>query len=275
MIIYRNATNQELSTILKWAEKEGWNPGLDDATTFWLTDPKGFFVATDGDKTIAAISVVNHTEEFAFLGLYITHPSYRGQGIGYALWQHALTHAGPRTIGLDGVPEQQSNYAASGFVHSSATTRYTGQINASCHAKIRKAIAEDTDNLVALEGRAAGVCKPVYVSDWVANTSTRTTWVLEREGTVRGFCTVRMCVEGAKVGPLLATSAQDAQQLLEHAAAFAGPALTIDVPDTSSPLKQLCSKLGFKPGFTTARMYRGPFRSVENTFFAIVTMELG
>ena len=108
MTTCRNATLAELDLILEWAASEGWNPGLEDAAAFFAADQRGFFVAVDDqDQPIAAISVVNHTADFAFLGLYIVTPSFRGQGTGLALWNHALAHAGDRTIGLDGVAAQQ------------------------------------------------------------------------------------------------------------------------------------------------------------------------
>ena len=36
-----------LSTLLSWAEIEGWNPGIDDIETFWATDPNGFYADID------------------------------------------------------------------------------------------------------------------------------------------------------------------------------------------------------------------------------------
>ena len=129
MTAFRNATLSELSLVLDWAADEGWNPGIKDAVAFFAADPVGFFVAVDEhDQPIASISVVNHTASFAFLGLYIVHQDYRGRGIGLDLWQHALEHAGSRTVGLDGVEAQQENYCVSGFVNSGATTRFTGWI---------------------------------------------------------------------------------------------------------------------------------------------------
>ncbi|MEO0387662.1 MAG: GNAT family N-acetyltransferase, partial [Pseudomonadota bacterium] len=112
---HRTAPRDALDTMLDWAAAEGWNPGLDDAAAFFAADPDGFFVTLDdAGQPVAAISVVNHTPTFAFLGLYIVRPSDRGRGNGLALWRHALAHAGPRSIGLDGVEAQQDNYAASG-----------------------------------------------------------------------------------------------------------------------------------------------------------------
>ena len=31
----RGMTRDELDTLVEWAAREGWNPGLDDAEVFW------------------------------------------------------------------------------------------------------------------------------------------------------------------------------------------------------------------------------------------------
>lgn len=110
-LVLRTASIAEVKMMLDWAAGEGWNPGLDDASVFHATDPEGFFIAERDGTPVASISVVNHTDDFAFLGFYICRPECRGQGIGLGLWHHALAHAGPRTVGLDGVAAQEANYA--------------------------------------------------------------------------------------------------------------------------------------------------------------------
>ena len=161
MITFRHASFAELAMVLKWAAVEGWNPGTDDAAVFFGTDPKGFFVAEDtSGEVLAAISVVNHSDDFAFLGLYIVRPEHRGKGIGFALWQHALEHAGDRTVGLDGVEAQQQNYKKSGFAHAGGTTRFTGLIEGTADADIRLASPGDVSWMVEAEAAASGVVKP-------------------------------------------------------------------------------------------------------------------
>lgn len=84
-VSFRTARPDELPLILSWAAAEGWNPGLDDAAVFFASDPEGFFVADLDNGPIAAISVVNHSSDFAFLGLYLCLPKHRGKGIGFGL----------------------------------------------------------------------------------------------------------------------------------------------------------------------------------------------
>lgn len=275
---FRTATLEELSIILEWAAEEGWNPGLEDAAAFWQADPEGFFVATVDGALAAAISVVTHTADFAFLGLYIARPDFRGQGIGFGLWQHALKHAGARVVGLDGVPDQQDNYAASGFELFSATTRFTGEVAARESDNVRVATPEDVAALIDLEAAASGVRKPAYLGAWFASAESRQTWVMQGADGVAGFCTARRCREGVKIGPLWARSEADALALMAHVAAQMGGPVTLDVPDTSAPLKGLCQALGLTPGFATARMYRGtpvPVGDASGGYFAVSTLELG
>lgn len=109
------ATLDDWSVISGWAAEEGWNPGLADARSFFAQDPDGFFIGRVDGEPVSAISVVNYGDDYAFLGFYLVRPDLRGRGYGIATWKAALTHAGGRTVGLDGVPAQQDNYRKSGF----------------------------------------------------------------------------------------------------------------------------------------------------------------
>lgn len=270
MITFRTASLEEVALVLDWAAEEGWNPGLEDAPAFFAADPHGFFVAVEDEVPVAAISVVNHNDRFAFLGLYIVRPTHRGRGIGFDLWRHALAHAGDRTIGLDGVPAQQANYAASGFVLAGGTTRFEGEIAAVSSDAVRLAGGDDIPELIAREAAASGECKTAHLTAWFQGAETRQTFVAPD-----GFLTARACRAGAKVGPMVAEHAAAAERLLRHAAgAFAGP-LIIDVPAASTKLTALCRSLEMTPGFETARMYRGTPPVGQGEVFAVATLELG
>ncbi len=275
MICCRTATRDEVHLALDWAADEGWNPGLDDAAAFYAADPEGFFVATEEGQPVAVISVVNHTQDFAFLGLYIVRPNHRGRGIGLALWEHAMRHAGSRTVGLDGVPDQQANYVRSGFVLTGQTTRFEGEMPAQIASDLRPAGPEDFAALVALEAAASGISKAAYVSAWVAQTASRRTFVETGEDGINGVVTLRKCRNGVKIGPLIARDTGQAEKMMRHAAAqFDGP-LVIDVPESAPELAALCTRRGFVPSFGTARMYRGEAPTAGSGIYAVTTLELG
>ncbi|MGI3184739.1 GNAT family N-acetyltransferase [Nioella aestuarii] len=268
---FRTARADEMPLVLSWAAAEGWNPGPDDAAAFYASDPQGFFVADPGNGPIAAISVVNHSDDFAFLGLYLCLPEHRGKGIGFGLWQHALTHAGARSVGLDGVPAQQDNYRKSGFVLAGQTFRFEGQIPADHGVGLRPASAGDRDRLCQAEARANGYAKPAFMKAWTQDSDSRRTLL---HGT--SFATIRRCERGAKIGPLVADNLDDARALLMAiAAAYPAGPFIIDVPDDQSGLTSLCREWGMEASFNTARMYRGPAPKPGPGIRSIATLELG
>ena len=269
----RLALAGEIATVLDWAAAEGWNPGRDDAAAFRAADPAGFFVAERDGAPVAAISVVNHAPDMAFLGLYLCLPDWRGQGIGYALWQHALAHAGGRTVGLDGVAAQQANYAKSGFAHAGASVRYEGTLAGAHSSDVRPAAPADLPVIEALDRAANGYARPAFLAAWTTPTETRRTFLLE-DGT--GFATVRACRDGVKIGPIVAPD-QSAALMLARAALGALPAerAIIDLPASNRALADVLERLGFVETFATARMYRGAAPTASQSLQAISTMELG
>lgn len=271
----RTASLPEITQVLDWAADEGWNPGQDDAAAFHAADPGGFFVAEIDGQPVAAISVVNHSDSYAFLGLYICRPEHRGKGLGFALWQHALKHAGDRAIGLDGVAAQEANYARSGFVLSDRTRRLSGR----CLPEpltLPVAQAADYAELTRLDRAANGVSRPRFLAAWFENCPSRKTVLLRDGEKIAGFATARACRAGCKIGPVIAPSAHDALRLTRQAAAALNQSeLTIDVPDTCAPFGDLLRQNGFKEGFSTARMFRGEAPRPGKALHAVATLELG
>ncbi|WP_299967357.1 GNAT family N-acetyltransferase [uncultured Roseobacter sp.] len=273
----RTMTPADLQLVLDWAAAEGWNPGHEDAAAFLPADPPGFLIKTVEGAPVAAISVVNHTADHAFLGLYLCHPEYRGQGHGMAVWRAGLAHAGTRNVELDGVPAQQQNYAKSGFALCGKTVRYEGALTTGASAHTTEAAQADLPALLAADAAATGMTRAGFASAWFTRAQTRVTLLVRSGEEITGFATARRCGIGAKIGPLHARNAQDAMALL-HAAQerLDVSTLFVDVPDTSPALSDLLIRQGFTPVFDTARMVLGtPPTADVPPFYAIATMELG
>lgn len=272
----RNMSLRDLETVLDWAAAEGWNPGMDDAAAFFAADPKGFFVAEKDGRLAAAISVVNHSDRFAFLGLYICLPEFRGRGIGFALWEHALRHAGERTIGLDGVPDQQANYRRSGFERASETARFEGAVSPVANTALRPARESDLPALKANCFSANGYRMDAFLSAWFQPTANRQTLVWDGGSGPTGFATWRRCRDGIKIGPLVADRLYVATNILHAiAAAHPGETFVIDVPRDMGALADHCRSEGMVCSFSTARMYRGPQPVTGDAIRTIATLELG
>jgi GNAT superfamily N-acetyltransferase len=109
----------ELDLAIEWAACEGWNPGLHDADAFFPTNPHGFFLGILGDEPIGCVSAVAYNGRYGFIGFYVVRPEFRRRGFGKRIRHAATSHLGTRSIGLDDVVAQRSNYEKSGSGHAS------------------------------------------------------------------------------------------------------------------------------------------------------------
>ena len=262
--------------MLAWAAAEGWNPGIDDATAFRRADPGGFLIGTLDDEPVASISLVRYDPSFAFLGLYIVRPAWRGQGHGLAMWRAALALAGERTIGLDGVVARQADYARSGFQLVRRNVRYEGRGGGTEPPGLVEAAAVGPAPIAAYDRGIFPARRPSFLDGWLRPVGGASLAVV-RDGTVHGYGVVRPCVVGAKVGPLFADTADDATRLLDGLAARAGDVpLFLDAPEPNRDAIRLAAGRGMTPVFETARMYLGtpPVEPVER-IFGVTTFELG
>jgi len=274
MIIRRMALS-DLEMVLGWAKDEGWNPGLSDAAAFFASDLDGFFLAEVDGNPAAAISVVNHDEEYAFLGLYICRAQFRGQGIGRALWVEALKHAENRSVILEGVLAQQENYARSGFRLLGQTVRYEGKID-DTQSEADVATLADQPVLANLDHKALGYRRPAFSNVWFKPTVDRQTMVLRKGSQPTAYATFRRCANGTKIGPLFASTEAEARRLLAAHPFDRTEALFIDVPTSCTLLTRLLKDAGFLPVFETAQMVLGDAARCDlPAYSAVATLELG
>jgi hypothetical protein len=239
---------EDMALAVDWAAAEGWNPGLDDAAAFHAADPEGHFLTRIDGRPVACISAVRYGPDYGFVGFYICLPEFRGRGLGMTTWNAALASVGDRALGLDGVVDQQANYAKSGFVLKHRNIRYGGPAP-----------------------------RDRFLAAWLGACPTRRGLALIQDGAVTGYGVVRRCRTGFKIGPLFAEDAVGADALFRALAAdAAGGEVFLDLPEPNGVAKALVEGYGLAPVFETARMYRGidPDLSIPRTF-GITTFELG
>lgn len=256
-----------IGTLLDWATAEGWNPGLNDAVAFQAADPAGFFGSFVDGIMVAGISAVAYDAHFGFIGLYICHPNWRGHGHGKAVWEAGMAYLGDRTIGLDGVPVQQANYAKMGFVPAYETIRMSGTLSANPAVTLPVARLED---IAALDRQCFPAARDQFLRQWLAPPNC----VLFRsqDGAAKAYAVLRSCRDGAKIGPLFAGTTGEAVGLL---AGLSGT-VHIDVPAFQSEWQEALVARGFTMGFRTRRMYRGTPPAMDLTrVFGVSSLELG
>ena len=273
----RTLSLQELRVLIDWAAAEGWNPGLEDAAMFQAADPEGFIGAFVGSDMVAAISAVAYGRDFGFIGLYICRPDMRGKGYGKAVWTAGMDRLAGRTIGLDGVQEQQANYRSKGFMPVYETIRYSGRPASLPAAAERPRIvtAQPVPDIIAYDALCFPAPRRSFLQRWLLPPHHAVAAITSR-GTA-GYAVARACRSGFKIGPLFADNVQTALELLgELAGACEGGELNIDVPTTQVDFIAALEAAGFSPTFSTTRMYKGsPPKLDAKRVFGVTTLELG
>ncbi|MFK8080219.1 MAG: GNAT family N-acetyltransferase [Granulosicoccus sp.] len=281
------ASREDVHQLIRWAADEGWNPGLEDDDLFYMTDSAGFFVSTINKKVVAGISLVKHTDEQSFLGLYLCAPEHRAKGIGLATWLAALDTIENHAIGLDGVADQQENYRKSGFVYHFGNQRYAGALTFSDQdraltgqsqtVQIHRATGADLDSVVTYDASIGGFERLRFFRAWMHASRTRTLFVARSGDLIVGVIGIRKCHDGHKIGPWLAESPFIATQLLHAVSDMTKhESVMIDIPDVNTASLQIAEALGMQPMFDTARMYRGAAPAIDTgRLFGVATLELG
>ncbi|MDI7861165.1 GNAT family N-acetyltransferase [Rhizobiaceae bacterium n13] len=268
---------QEVEQLVDWAAIEGWNPGLGDAEAFRCADPDGFIGCFVNEELAAGISAVAYDEGFGFIGLYICQPRFRGQGFGRRVWDAGMAYLGDRTIGLDGVSEQQANYASIGFAPHYETVRWSGSPAAVPSPPQNMLPVEDGDHadLLAFDRLHFPAARETFLKTWLS--PPHKAFLARDAGGIAGYAVIRGCREGFKIGPLFAAGDDIAGELLSACLASAPQELIhIDVPRYQVGFRERLVHLGFLPGFTTMRMYRGAAPDLADSgVYGITTLELG
>jgi len=274
-----NMSQDEVNIAIEWAQKEGWNPGLNDALCFYQTDPNGFFAGKINNQIIAIGSAVKYDEHFGFCGFYIVDKKYRNQGYGLQLTKARLAYLEDRIVGLDGLPNMLDKYARIGYKFAHDSGRYACK-NATF------ALMPDPD-IVALESVPFELIsqydrnffpapRPQFLSCWIKqNNALALGYYQERQ--LKGYGVIRKCFTGYKIGPLFADSLLVAKKLFEHLQKNTQNEIVfLDVPENNHFAIDLVRHYGMSKISATARMYRNGVPKISSEgIYGITTLELG
>jgi GNAT superfamily N-acetyltransferase len=262
---------------VKWADAEGWNPGLDDEERFLLADPDAFIAAEDARGIAATVSCALYGEDYGFIGLYIVRPDLRGRGVGRALFERALERAGARVIGLDAVIAQQPSYERRGFVLAHQNVRWRMAGGGRRPAGVVDLSAVPIGDVLAFDTAVFGTERERFVRAWIDRPHGHALGCLDG-GVLVGYGVLRPCRVGVKVGPLFAEDEGVADRLLAGLQAAVPPEidLFVDMPEANPRTRALIAARHMQPVFETARMYLNGWPPEDlSRVFGVTTFEFG
>lgn len=274
----RRMRADELQTAINWAAQEGWNPGIHDAETFYQADNNGFFIGEIGNQAVSVGSAVAYDDQFAFCGLYIVHPEYRGQGYGIALTRERLRYVGQRNAGIDGVVENIPIYERIGYRLAYHNIRYRGIAAdpASIDLRVVPLSQLPIENIETYDRFCFPAKRHRFLYAWINQPDAKALGLIEN-GQLQGYAVRRRCIEGHKIGPLFADNDAIADALFQALQQdIPGDAIYLDIMETNPVAQRLVDKYNMQVVFTTGRMYlKGQPRLDDEKIFGITTFELG
>ncbi|MGR9100950.1 MAG: GNAT family N-acetyltransferase, partial [Gammaproteobacteria bacterium] len=234
----KTMSREELNFAIDLAYAEGWNPGLDDASSFYTADPEGFLVGCLGDRPVGCISAVSYGRSFGFLGLYIVVPEYRGKGYGKELWNTAVERLKGRCIGLDGVVEQQENYKKRGFLFAYRNIRFEYRPGKKRENGNSPAAIPLTSAYLDVLSEYEKDCFPAnrhgFLKSWLDMPHAKPIGCF-LGNVLQGYGVIRKCREGYKIGPLFADNADIAETIFTELCSDVKPGQPVffDVPEVN------------------------------------------
>ena len=271
----------EVATLIEWAAKEHWNPGLADVGIAWSVDPAAFIAVRERGELIAGGTILSYDGAFGFMGLFIVRQDLRGAGLGTSLWQYRRDRligrlAPGASIGMDGVFGMVPFYERGGFVLAHRDLRLEGTAHGARDPSVVALSAVGFPVIDSFDRKHVAAPRSALLRRWLEQRGAHGGALLEDERLV-AYGVVRPCRVGYRFGPFLAERADLAERLMGHLlAAIEGEPVQIDVPEPNEAGLGLARESGLVESFGCARMYLGGEPDIPlNRVFGVTSFEFG
>jgi ribosomal protein S18 acetylase RimI-like enzyme len=163
----RTMNHRDLAFATECTEAEGWVS--ENRTTlegFFFYDPEGCLIADLEGKRVG-IGIATSYGRSGFIGELIVRSEARGQGIGAALLNRAVTYLqqrGARTVYLDGVLKAVALYERNGFRKICRSLRFSGQIEGKTHPQVHPMQEQDLPEVIDLDQKYFGANRGFFLT---------------------------------------------------------------------------------------------------------------
>ena len=239
----------DVETGFNLSANAGWNQLRADWFRIREYQPDGCFVGLVDGQVVATISTTCYGNKLAWIGMMLVHPSFRRRGIANALMVYAiqwLDRQGIECIKLDATPAGATVYSQLDFKPEWEFHRYTNNSAESLN-NLQTGLVQFTPSL--LDQAAFGVDR----SQWLQSLARDS--IVEQQD--NGFGMLRAGRMASYLGPVVATSATTARQVLTKLLSAVNGPIFWDVPSPNLAAGRLAEEFGFHPARNLTRMWRG------------------
>jgi len=279
-VTIRKMMEADIPAGMRLCEIAGWTQVERDWQRFLELEPDGCFVAELDWEVRATVTTLRYESRFAWLGMLLTDPNTRRQGLGTRLLEQGclyLENAGVETVRLDGTPMGHSLYLQRGFEDEYEIQRWEGAPSFQGGKGLPLMTPSDLDAVSALDRHIFGADRsPLLNSLWHENPLLSA--VLRQGKEITGYLFGREGSRTRYLGPWVALSRAAAEQLLQGMLSrFPDQKTYVDLCLKNPDAISVAQAFGFKFQRMLTRMCRGPNRypGAPHFVYGIAGPELG
>ncbi len=222
--------------------------------------PDGAFVVRDGD-TIVGLGAALDYSSFAYIGLMSVHPAMQKRGIGKLLMDSILSWLDQRncqTALLDASVAGEPLYLQYGFIVDDKTCdmRRTQKVAVPASTIQHVSLLRDDEftQLVAFDSKQFGASREALLVTFYADNPQRVFVTRNDRGDITGYAIAQMHT----IGPWVASTVEDAEQLLQHTLALPyDVAPTVFVSAQNHVALSLLERYGYSQSRALSHMRKG------------------
>jgi GNAT superfamily N-acetyltransferase len=286
--VIRDLLPDDVSSAMELSGAANWNQTTEDWHRVMQLSASGCRCVEEEGKIVATATLLPYAESLAWIGMVLTRPEYRRQGLARQLMEDVVAIAqrrGVRTLKLDATDEGRPLYESLGFIVEKPVERW---------ARHRKCVPPIASHDIADAQRfdAAYFCDGLFAKDAIAFGAARKDLLklLLQSGlctaTSEAYVLSRPGITARYLGPCIASSAVEAATLIDahlsndsYPDRDAAPERATwywDLLPANLPAVDCAKRLGFTRQRTLWRMRRGErIESNDAMVYAIAGFELG
>ena len=284
----RHMSKDDFDIVRNWCVDEEWNIGLYDTQIYYHLDPTGHLIFLKNNEPIGSISLLKHDNNFFTLGPFIVTQACRGKGHGAKIWEKAfyrLKENEEAVILLYAVSKQVSRYAALGFISQFINQRWQlntkNKLNTPQHFNCERITPPLIKKTSIYDQQFFSSSREIIFTTILNQVSVKG-FVIQVDNQIRGFGIIRPCINGYRIGPLIADTLDIAKCLFSTLVnSVTEKSIIVDMPEGNIQGKQLMEyfRLHQITKNNTVAMTKGPvtneFVRNFNRHYAIFSLEIG
>ena len=282
LITYRTLSRSDIQAGLRLCRLAHWNQLAADWELFLTLSPQGCRAAVSDDQVVGTVTTVNFQDCFAWVGMVLVDPGYRGHGIGTRLLTLSVEILeGVPAVRLDATPQGKPVYERMGFVAEYELSRM--QIELTSDSGVPSSVRtiplgyQDLEKVLEMDQQVFGADRGPLL-DWALARAPEYAWVVKGDSGVEGYCFGRHGYAFEQIGPVVAHQQEVAEQLVVSCLrGNAGKKFILDPPCFSADWLQWLSQVGFLHQRPFTRMCFGEIRhpGIPQKQWAIFGPEVG